>query len=230
MTRDMNPSSAVVLLSGGLDSSTCLFEAVASDFEPLALSFDYGQRHRRELESARLIAADAGVKEHVILPLDLTIFGGSALTDDIEVPKDRSLDEDEVPVTYVPGRNIIFLSCALSFAESRGCSDIFIGVNAIDYSGYPDCRGEFIEAFVKAANLGTQAGSEGREFTIHAPLKSLSKKQIVNRALTLGVDLAKTFSCYDPTESGSACGRCDSCRLRARGFAAAGVVDPALDA
>jgi len=229
MATDKNPPSAVVLLSGGLDSAVCLFEATAAGYETRALSFDYGQRHRKELDSAKRLAICAGVKEHIILPLDLTLFGGSALTDDIDVPKNRPLDEQDVPITYVPGRNIIFLACALSYAETRGCSNIFIGVNAIDYSGYPDCRGEFIDAFVKAANLGTRAGSEGLDFTIHTPLKTRGKSEIVSRGLELGVDLSLTFSCYDPTKSGEACGQCDSCQLRARGFAGAGIADPALD-
>jgi len=221
---------AIVLLSGGLDSTTCLAIARHDGFDPIALSFRYGQRHDVELVRAAEIATTAGC-EHVVVDLDLGAFGGSALTDpSIAVPKhDRVDDVDEsIPVTYVPARNTVMLSISMSLAEVRGAADVYIGVNAVDYSGYPDCRPEFIEAFEAMANLATRAAVEGRRFTVHAPLLRLSKAEIVQRAVELGVDLSRTVSCYDPSSEGRACGRCDACLLRARGFAEAGVVDPAL--
>jgi 7-cyano-7-deazaguanine synthase len=226
----MSESSAVVLLSGGLDSTTVLAIARSEGFVPYALSFHYGQRHVAELEAARRIAASAGVAGHVVAEIDLRVFGGSALTADIDVPKGR-LDEEVgagIPITYVPARNTIFLSFALAYAETLGASDVFVGVNALDYSGYPDCRPEYIEAFERMANLATKAGVEGTQrLTIHAPLMQLTKEGIIRRGLELGVDYAATLSCYDPDAQGRACGACDACRLRLRGFAAAGVPDPA---
>ena len=226
----MSDTRAVVLLSGGLDSSTVLAIARSEGFVAYALSFQYGQRHVAELEAARRIAASAGVAGHVVAELDLRVFGGSALTDDIDVPKGRSDEEvgAGIPITYVPARNTIFLSFALAYAETLGASDIFVGVNALDYSGYPDCRPEYIEAFERMANLATKAGVEGTQrLTIHAPLMQLTKEGIIRRGLELGVDYAATLSCYDPDAQGRACGACDACRLRLRGFAAAGVADPA---
>jgi 7-cyano-7-deazaguanine synthase len=220
---------AVVLLSGGLDSTTVLAVANASGYECYALSFSYGQRHSWELESARKIAANSGVKDHRIAQIDLRAFGGSALTADISVPKGRSLEEmsEKIPVTYVPARNTIFLSFALAWAEVLGSSDIFIGVNALDYSGYPDCRPEFIEAFERLANLATKAGVEGRQnLKIHTPLISLSKAEIVRKGLELGVDYGLTSSCYDPSPTGQPCGECDSCLLRQKGFVENGLTDP----
>jgi 7-cyano-7-deazaguanine synthase len=221
--------NAVVLLSGGLDSTTVLAIAQAAGFTAYALSFDYGQRHATELEAASHIARDAGVA-HLVAKIDLRIFGGSALTADIAVPKGRS-DADMgggIPITYVPARNTIFLSFALAWAETLGASDIFVGVNALDYSGYPDCRPEYIEAFERMANLATKAGVEGtQKLTIHAPLMQLTKEGIIRRGLELGVDYAVTQSCYDPDAEGRACGACDACQLRLRGFTAAGVHDPA---
>jgi 7-cyano-7-deazaguanine synthase len=220
---------AVVLLSGGLDSTTVLAIANASGYETYALSFSYGQRHSWELECARRIAANSGVNDHRIAQIDLRVFGGSALTADISVPKGRSLEEmsDKIPVTYVPARNTIFLSFALAWAEVLGSSDIFIGVNALDYSGYPDCRPEFIEAFERLANLATKAGVEGRQtLKIHTPLISLSKAEIVRKGLELGVDYALTSSCYDPSPTGRPCGACDSCSLRQKGFIENGLADP----
>jgi 7-cyano-7-deazaguanine synthase len=219
---------AVVLLSGGLDSATALAIARYEGFECFALSFDYGQRHRFELLAARNVADAIGVARHAVLPLDLRAFGGSALTDNIAVPKDR--DEGEmstgIPVTYVPARNTIFLSVALGWAEVLGAFDLFIGVNAVDYSGYPDCRGEFIAAFETLANLATKAGVEGTgRFRIHTPLIDLTKAQIIRRGLALGVDYSLTVSCYDPDHTGHPCGHCDACLLRAKGFAEAGVVE-----
>ncbi len=216
---------AICLLSGGLDSSTCLAYAQRGSFAVYALSFDYGQRHRIELDAARRVAEQMGVAKHVIVPVDLRVFGGSALTDDIEVPKDGA--SEGIPITYVPARNTVFLSFALAWAEVLNASDIFIGVNAIDYSGYPDCRPEFIQAFEQMANLATKAGVEGRtRISIHTPLIRLSKREIVELARELGVDFSLTHSCYDPDEQGRACGLCDSCRLRLKGFAEAGVKDP----
>ncbi len=224
---------AVVLLSGGLDSTTALATAQAEGFQCHALSFDYGQRHGRELDSARRVAAALGAKEHLVLRLDLRAIGGSALTADIPVPKGRSHEAMSagIPVTYVPARNTIFLSHALAWAEVLESQDIFIGVNALDYSGYPDCRPEYIEAFQRMANLATRAGVEGRSrLTIHTPLIHLTKAQIVQRGVELGVDFGLTWSCYEPRPDGRACGACDSCLLRQKGFAEAGVRDPVLTA
>jgi 7-cyano-7-deazaguanine synthase len=222
---------AVVLLSGGLDSTTVLAIARAEGWDCAALSFDYGQRHRTELDAARRVAAAFAVERHVVTSIDLRAFGGSALTDDVDVPKGRTATEIEegIPVTYVPARNTIFLSFALAFAETIGAGDIFIGVNALDYSGYPDCRPEYIAAFETLANLATAAGVEGRTRTvIHAPLQEMTKAQIIRRGLDLGVDYGITHSCYDPDPAGRPCGACDSCLLRAKGFAEAGAADPAL--
>jgi len=217
---------AVVLYSGGLDSTTCLAIARDQGFAPYALSFAYGQRHTVELEKAKTYAPQIGAVAHQVADIDLRAFGGSALTADIEVPKDRPLDE-EIPVTYVPARNTIFLSFALGWAEVLGAFDIFIGVNALDYSGYPDCRPEYIAAWQKLANLATAAAVEGKgEYRIHSPLLELTKADIIRRGLDLGVDYSLTHSCYDPTPEGLACGRCDSCRLRLRGFAEVGLQDP----
>lgn len=227
----MQQQIAVVLLSGGVDSTTCLAIAKEQGFMPYALSFRYGQRHALELEAAQRVAQALGATEHVTIDIDLRRFGGSALTADIEVPKGRALADmaDEIPSTYVPARNTIFLSFALAWAEVLGADDIFIGVNALDYSGYPDCRPEYIRAFEQMANLATKAGVEGRQrLTIHTPLIELTKAQIIARGLELGVDYGLTLSCYDPAPDGAACGRCDSCLLRAKGFAEAGVADPAL--
>lgn len=219
---------AVVLLSGGIDSTTTLAIAIAEDCEAYALSFDYGQRHQMEIEAARRVANSLGAKEHRVAKIDLRVFGGSALTDNVDVPKRRSEIEiaHEIPVTYVPARNTIFLAYALAWAEVIPASDIFLGVNAIDYSGYPDCRPEFIEAFETMANLGTKAGIEGAHFRIHTPLITLSKSEIIGKASELGVDLSLTHSCYDPTPEGLACGECDSCLLRLKGFREAGLKDP----
>src|SRR5205809_1069242 len=219
---------AVVLLSGGIDSTTTLAIAIAEGYEVYALSFDYGQRHEIETEAARRVANSLGAKEHRVANIDLHIFGGSALTDDIEVPKQRSETEiaHGIPITYVPARNTIFLAYALAWAEVVGASDGFIGVNAIDYSGYPDCRPEFIEAFERMANLATKMSVGGAKFRIHTPLIQLTKAQIILRGVELRVDYSLTHSCYDPDEKGRACGRCDSCLLRKRGFAEAGVADP----
>ena len=212
---------AVVLLSGGVDSTTTLAIAKAQGFETYALSFRYGQRHAVELEAARRVAKTLGAKEHVVLDIDLRKFGGSALTDDIAVPKDQAIG-DGIPVTYVPARNTIFLSFALAWAEVLGAQDIFIGVNALDYSGYPDCRPEYIAAFQSMADLATKAGVEGSQRrTIHTPLIRMSKADIIRKGLELGVDYDITFSCYDPAPDGTPCGHCDSCRIRARGFAEA---------
>jgi 7-cyano-7-deazaguanine synthase len=220
---------AVVLLSGGLDSATVAAMARAQGYGVHALSFDYGQRHRVELEAARRVAAAVGVERHVVLSLDLRAFGGSALTDDIAVPKGRTPDAmaDGIPVTYVPARNTIFLSLALGWAEALGAQDIFLGVNALDYSGYPDCRPEFIEAYRRMAMLATKAGVEGAwALTLHTPLIAMTKADIIRAGTALGVDYAQTLSCYDPSPEGLACGACDSCLLRAKGFAEAGVPDP----
>ena len=224
-------ANAVVLLSGGLDSTTTLAIAKSEGFTPYALSFRYGQRHGVELESAKRVADVMGVAEHVIADIDLRRFGGSALTADIAVPKSRSLEAmgEGIPVTYVPARNTVFLSFALAWAEVLGSSDIFIGVNALDYSGYPDCRPEYIAAYERMANLATAAGVEGRQrLKIHAPLIRLTKAQIIQRGTALGVDYALTSSCYDPGADGRPCGACDSCLLRAKGFAEAGLPDPLL--
>ena len=223
------PARAVVLLSGGLDSATALAVAREEGYECFALSFDYGQRHARELESAQQVAVSLGAVKHLTLRLDLRAIGGSALTEDIAVPKGRSHEAIAagIPVTYVPARNTIFLSHALAWAETLGSQDIFIVVNALDYSGYPDCRPEFIEAFERLANLATRAGVEGKSrFRVHAPLITLSKAQIVARAHELGVNLSLTWSCYEPEPDGRACGLCDSCLLRKKGFAEARLPDP----
>jgi len=214
---------AVVLLSGGLDSMVTAAIAREQGFEVLALTVNYGQRHRVELEAANRIAADLADR-HVILDLDLTQFGGSALTSDIEVPK-QGVGEG-IPVTYVPARNTVFLSLALAWAEAAGARDLFIGVNALDYSGYPDCRPEFIAAFERLANVATKAGVEGEPFRLHAPLQEMTKADIVREAAHLGLDAGLSHSCYDPTADGRHCGLCDACRLRAKGFAEAGLIDP----
>jgi 7-cyano-7-deazaguanine synthase len=220
---------AVCLLSGGLDSSTCLAVARSRQFACYALSFDYGQRHRVELDAAHRVALCLGAEEHRVFPIDLRAFGGSALTADIAVPKGRSAGEmgNGIPVTYVPARNTIFLSFALAWAEVLGASDIFLGVNAIDYSGYPDCRPEFIAAFETLANLATKTGVEGRtNLKVHTPLIQLSKSEIVTLGRSLGLDFSLTHSCYDPDAAGRSCGECDSCILRLKGFADAGIADP----
>ena len=214
---------AVVLLSGGLDSMVSAALAREAGFALSALTIDYNQRHRVEIYAARRIAAHLGVERHVILPLDLRAFGGSALTDDIAVPKDGV--GTDIPVTYVPARNLVFLSLTLAWAEAIGARDIFIGVNALDYSGYPDCRPEFIAAFAELADLATKAGAEGERFAIHAPLQFLGKAEIAKESARLGLDPAMSWSCYDPQADGSACGLCDSCRLRREGFAKAGLID-----
>jgi 7-cyano-7-deazaguanine synthase len=221
---------AVVLLSGGLDSTTTLAIAKAQGFDVYALTFRYGQRHAVEIEAARRIAARMGAVEHAVVEFDLRRFGGSALTADIAVPKGRTPEEmaQGIPVTYVPARNTIFLAFALAWAEVLGASDIFVGVNAIDYAGYPDCRPEYIAAFQKMADLATKAGVEGwQQLRIHTPLIHFTKAQIIKKGLELGVDYAPTASCYDPSPAGEACGGCDSCLLRLKGFAEAGVADPA---
>ncbi|MDA7787988.1 7-cyano-7-deazaguanine synthase QueC [Sphingomonadaceae bacterium] len=215
---------AIVLLSGGLDSMVTAALAIEAGFTIHALTIDYGQRHRCEIAAANLIAEKLGVKRQVILPLDLSRFGGSALTDDIDVPKGGV--GNDIPVTYVPARNLVFLSLTAAFAEASGASDIFIGVNALDYSGYPDCRPEFIESFAETARLATKAGVEGSPFVIHAPLQTLGKADIARETARLGLDPAWSWSCYDPAPDGHACGLCDSCRLRRRGFAQAGIEDP----
>lgn len=219
---------AVVLLSGGLDSTTVLAIAKRLEFVPYALSFRYGQRHAVELEAAGRVARDAGVARHVVADIDLRAFGGSALTADIDVPKHEQASDlgTEIPVTYVPARNTIFLSFALAYAETVGAADIFLGVNALDYSGYPDCRPEYIEAFTAMANLATKAGVEGSKLTIHTPLIDMTKADIVLKGTELGVDYGLTSSCYDPDDTGRPCGHCDSCLLRLKGFAEAGLADP----
>ena len=224
---------AVILLSGGLDSATTLAIARSEGFDLCALSFRYGQRHLYELKCAQQLASVMDVRKHVIMDINLAAFGGSALTDQsIPVPKDRAPEEmsaNEIPITYVPARNTIFLSFALAFAETLNANDIFIGVNALDYSGYPDCRPEYIEAFAKMGNLATRAGVEGKQkLTIHTPLIHLTKAQIIRRGLHLGVDYSLTSTCYDPTPDGRACGHCDACQLRLKGFAENGIPDPAL--
>ena len=221
--------NAVVLLSGGLDSTTALAVARAEGFTPYALSFRYGQRHQVELESAARVAEALGAAEHVIADIDLRRFGGSALTADIDVPKGRSLADmgDGIPVTYVPARNTVFLSFALAWAEVLDASDLFIGVNALDYSGYPDCRPEYIAAYEQMANLATAAGVEGRQqLKLHTPLIQLTKAEIIRKGTELGVDYALTSSCYDPGADGRPCGACDSCLLREKGFREAGIIDP----
>ena len=215
--------TAVVLLSGGLDSMVCAGLAREAGFSVTALTIDYGQRHRVELEAARAIAAGLADR-HIVLPMDLRAFGGSALTSDIEVPKEGV--GDGIPVTYVPARNTIFLSLALGLAEASGARDIYIGVNELDYSGYPDCRPEFVAEFERLANVATKAGVEGGRFTIHAPLQDMTKAEIAREAARLGLDAAMSHSCYDPAADGRHCGQCDACRLRAKGFAEAGLPDP----
>lgn len=225
---------AIVLLSGGLDSTTVLAIARDQGYTPYALSFRYGQRHSVELEAAKRVAETQGVARHVIADIDLRVFGGSALTADIDVPKHDSLNDasnsdagSSVPITYVPARNTIFLSFALAYAETVGASDIFTGVTAVDYSGYPDCRPEYMDAYAKMANLATRAGLEGtQELKLHSPLIAMSKADIVRAGLRLGVDYSQTSSCYDPDEQGRACGRCETCLLRLKGFAEAGTTDP----
>jgi len=218
---------AVLLLSGGLDSSTLLAVARRDGFDVHAMTFRYGQRHATEIDAARRVAARFGVHDHVVADIDLRTFGGSALTSDsIDVPRDRDVGERGVPVTYVPARNTIFLAFALAWAEVLGAADIFIGVNALDYSGYPDCRPEFVRAFEALANVATRAGVEGARFHIHTPLIQLSKADIIRRGIELGLDYGLTHSCYDPRPDGRPCGHCDSCVLRAKGFAEAGVADP----
>jgi 7-cyano-7-deazaguanine synthase len=227
MTSRSKP--AVVLLSGGLDSATVLAIARAQGYETYALSFSYGQRHAWELEAAKRVAASLGAAQHRIAQIDLRVFGGSALTADIDVPKGRATDEMShgIPITYVPARNTIFLSFALAWAEVLGASDVFIGVNALDYSGYPDCRPEFIKAYETMANLATKAGVEGRQqLKIHTPLIAMTKAQIIAKGLELGVDYAMTSSCYDPSPNGAPCGACDSCLLRHKGFRENGIEDP----
>lgn len=217
---------AVVLVSGGLDSMITAARAREDGFRILALSVDYNQRHRVELAAARRVAAAVGAERHIVLPLDLAAFGGSALTDDIDVPKEGV--QPGIPVTYVPARNTIFLSLALGWAEATGARNLYIGVNALDYSGYPDCRPEFIAAFEGLAELATKAGAEGRPFIVNAPLQMLSKADIVREGERLGVDMGISWSCYDPAPGGVHCGRCDSCRLRHKGFQEAGVLDPTV--
>ncbi|MEV6416176.1 7-cyano-7-deazaguanine synthase QueC [Kribbella sp. NPDC051718] len=222
------PRKAVVLLSGGLDSTTVLAHAKSQGYEVFAISFRYGQRHVVELEAARQVAAAQGVTNHVVCDIDLRVFGGSALTADVDVPKHESANEvaDDIPITYVPARNTVFLSFALAYAEVLGATDIFIGVSALDYSGYPDCRPEFIAAYETMANLATRAGVEGNAVKIHTPLIDLTKAQTVELGLSLGVDYSLTSSCYDPDAQGAPCGHCDSCLLRIRGFEEAGTTDP----
>jgi len=227
----MSPSPrAIVLLSGGLDSATTMAIARSLGFEIFALSFAYGQRHAAEVEAARRVAQALGAAQHIVATIDLRALGGSALTADIPVPRDRSDAElgSDIPVTYVPARNTIFLSYALGWAEVLDARDIFIGVNALDYSGYPDCRPEFIAAFERVANLGTRAGVEGHGFRIHTPLIQLSKPEIIAQGRELGVDYGLTLSCYDPSPSGAPCGHCDACQLRKKGFASLGMRDPAI--
>ena len=219
---------AVVLLSGGLDSYTAAAVAQRDGFAIYALTLRYGQRHAREIDAARAVAASLGVERHLELDLDLSRIGGSALTSNLAVPKDQSIDSHRIPVTYVPARNTIFLSLALGWAEVVDAADIFIGVNALDYSGYPDCRPEFIAAFERLASLATRAGVEGRPFKIQTPLISLTKADIIRLGLSLGLNYALTHSCYDPLPNGTPCGHCDSCQLRAAGFAAVGAADPLL--
>ena len=219
--------SAIVLLSGGLDSMVVAGLAHEAGYDLIALTIDYNQRHRIELDSAATIAAHLEAIEHIVLPLDLTRFGGSALTADIAVPKE-GVEENAIPITYVPARNTIFLSLCLGLAEARGARDLWIGVNALDYSGYPDCRPEFIRAFEGMANLATKAGVEGDHFTIHTPLLNMTKADIAREAARLGLDAGMSWSCYDPSPDNKACGQCDACRLRAKGFADAGLPDPTI--
>jgi 7-cyano-7-deazaguanine synthase len=222
---------AIVLLSGGLDSTTVLAIAKSEGYRPYALSFRYGQRHAVELEAAKRVAQAMGVVDHVVAEIDLRVFGGSALTDELDVPHHDNVEQlsDEIPITYVPARNTVFLSFALAWAETVGCQDIFIGVNALDYSGYPDCRPEYIAAYEAMANLATKAGVEGHQrLKIHTPLIDLSKAGIIERGLALGVDYSLTHSCYDPDAAGNPCGTCDSCLLRNKGFAELGLDDPVV--
>ncbi len=232
-TRAASPRRGVMLLSGGLDSTTVLALAIRDGYEAHALSFRYGQRHAVELEAARRVAAVAGVRHHQVVDIDLRAFGGSSLTSDMPVPKNREVGEvtgeGAIPSTYVPARNTIFLSFALAYAEVVGASDIFIGVNALDYSGYPDCRPEYVEAFERLANLATRAGVEGETpLRVHAPLLRLTKQEIISLGLSMGVDYSLTTSCYDPVPNGAACGQCDACQLRLRGFAENGTPDPIM--
>ena len=222
-----SPRPAVLLLSGGLDSTTLLALAVRQGFLVHALSFRYGQRHELEIQAATRAAERHKALRHVVLDIDLQTFGGSALTGGGVIPKDRPLDEGEIPVTYVPGRNTIFLAYAMAWAEVLGATDIFIGVNSLDYSGYPDCRPEYVESFERMANLATRAAVSGNRLVIHAPLIRMTKREIIELGLSLGVDFAETISCYDPSPDGAACGHCDACQLRLRGFAEAGATDPA---
>lgn len=226
----MERGAAVVLLSGGLDSATTLAIARALGFRLFALSVAYGQRHHVELAAARRVSSAIGVEEHRVIEIDLGAFGGSALTADLEVPKGRPREtiEAEIPLTYVPARNTIFLAYALGWAEVLGAQDLFLGVNAVDYSGYPDCRPEFVQAFERLANLATKAGVEGRPFRLHAPLIAMTKSEIIRRGLELGVDYSLTHSCYDPSPEGRACGECDACRIRSAAFEELGLADPAL--
>jgi 7-cyano-7-deazaguanine synthase len=226
----MGAPKAVVLLSGGIDSTTTAAIVLEQGFDAHALTFRYGQRHQSELDAARRVAGRLGISRHIVLDIDLKSFGGSALTSDIAVPKDTPMDQigARIPVTYVPARNTIFLSFALAWAEVLSASDIFLGANALDYSGYPDCRPEYIAAFQAMANLATRAGVEqGRRLTIHTPLISLSKREIIERGLALGVDYGMTLTCYDPSPEGLACGRCEACLLRLKGFQELGMNDPA---
>ncbi len=221
---------AVVLVSGGLDSTTVLAIAKEAGFIPAALTFRYGQRHEQEIAAARRVVKAFGIDDHIIAEIDLRAFGGSALTSDLGVPKDRDLSRSDasIPITYVPARNTIFLSFALAYAEVLAASDIFIGVNALDYSGYPDCRPEYIAAFERMANLATKAAVEGKQrITIHTPLMTLTKREIIQRGVALGIDYGLTLTCYDPSPRGEACGHCDACQLRLRGFAETGLIDPA---
>jgi 7-cyano-7-deazaguanine synthase len=226
VTNHKSPTPAVVLLSGGLDSYTAAAIAKAEGFQLYALTLRYGQRHVREIEAARNVASALDVERHIELDVDLSAFGGSALTGDIPVPKDRAISSTDIPPTYVPARNTVFLGLALGWAEVLGAGDIFIGVNALDYSGYPDCRPEYISAFERLASLATATGVQGGSFRIHAPLQMLSKADIIRKGQTLGLDYGLTHSCYDPAPDGRPCGHCDSCQLRAAGFAEAGVADP----
>ena len=222
----MNKKKCIVLLSGGLDSTTCLAHAQAQGYECYTMAVDYGQRHRSELLSAQKVSEYFNAKLHKVIKIDLRAIGGSALTADIDVPDHGDVDEKEIPITYVPARNTIFLSIALGFAETVGANDMYIGVNAVDYSGYPDCRSEFIESFEKMANLATKAQVEGQKFTMHTPLLNLTKAEIIKLGVSLGVDYGITVSCYNADEHGRACGECDSCYYRQMGFQQAGIDDP----